>query len=214
MANNFKNAVINNVSSDETLPSTIYTVPDSKKSIAIEIDVSNNSSAGQNVTVLMEDESKGASSDTTISTVTGTNGSTNTVFTTSGNHGLIVNDRIRFNQSAGTAPGGITGGAEGTGKIYYVASVDSVTEFKAGLTRDATTYIQCSSAGTSPTVRKLYLASVVRNAPLPVGGALKVISGQKLVMESTSASSHDKLMVWCSSANNVDCIASVLEDVS
>ncbi len=93
MANNFKNAVINNVSSDETLPSTIYTVPDSKKSIAIEIDVSNNSSAGQNVTVLMEDESKGASSDTTISTVTGTNGSTNTVFTTSGNHGLTVNDR-------------------------------------------------------------------------------------------------------------------------
>ena len=56
MANNFKNAVISNVSSDEILPSIIYTVPDSKKSIAIELDISNNSSAGQNVTVIIEDE--------------------------------------------------------------------------------------------------------------------------------------------------------------
>jgi len=43
---------------------------------------------------------------------------------------------------------------------------------------------------------------------------LKVISGQKLVLESSSASVHDKILAWCSSANNVDCIASVLEDVS
>jgi hypothetical protein len=60
----------------------------------------------------------------------------------------------------------------------------------------------------------LYIATVVRNAPVPVGGTLKVISGQKLVLESTSATVHDKILAWCSSANNVDCIASVLEDVS
>ena len=214
MANNFKNAVVYNVSADETLPSTIYTTPTSKKAIAIEIDVSNNSSAGVTVTTLLEDESKGASSDQVISTVTGTNGSTNTVFTTSGVHGLTVNDRIRFNQSAGTAPAGLTGGAEGTGKIYYVASVDSTTTFKAGISRGATTYIQCSSAGSSPTVRKLYIVTVVRNAPVPVGSTLKVIAGQKLVLESSSATVHDKILAWCSSANNVDCIASVLEDVS
>jgi hypothetical protein len=214
MANNFKNAVVYNVSADETLPSIIYTTPTSKKAIAIEIDVSNNSSAGVTVTTLLEDESKGAATDQVISTVTGINSATNTVFTTSGVHGLTVNDRIRFNQSAGTAPGGLTGGAEGTGKIYYVASVDSTTTFKAGVSRGATTYIQCSSAGSSPTVRKLYIATVVRNAPVPVGGTLKVISGQKLVLESTSATVHDKILAWCSSANNVDCIASVLEDVS
>ena len=214
MANNFKNAVVYNVSADETLPSIIYTTPTSKKAIAIEIDVSNNSSAGVTVTTLLEDESKGAATDQVISTVTGINSATNTVFTTSGVHGLTVNDRIRFNQSAGTAPGGLTGGAEGTGKIYYVASVDSTTTFKAGVSRGATTYIQCSSAGSSPTVRKLYIATVVRNAPVPVGGTLKVISGQKLLLESTSATVHDKILAWCSSANNVDCIASVLEDVS
>jgi len=214
MANNFKNAVVYNISSDETLPSEIYAAPTSKKAIAIEIDVSNNSSAGVTVTTLLEDESQGASSDQVISTVTGTNGSTDTVFTTSGVHGLAVNDRIRFNQSAGTAPGAITGGAEGTGKIYYVATIDSTTTFKAAISRSSSTHIQCSSAGSSPTVRKLYIATVVRNAPVPVGGTLKVISGQKLVLESSSATVHDKILAWCSSANDVDCIASVLEDVS
>ena len=214
MANNFKNAVVYNVSADETLPSTIYTTPTSKKAIAIEIDVSNNSSAGVTVTTLMEDESQSASSDLSITNVAGTNGSTDTVFTTASSHGYTVNDRIRFNQSAGTAPGVITGGAEGTGKIYYVSSVDSATQFKAAITRSSSTHIQCSSGGSSPTVRKLYIATVVRNAPVPVGSTLKVISGQKLVLESSSASVHDKILAWCSSANNVDCIASVLEDVS
>ena len=214
MANNFKNAVVYNISADETLPSEIYSAPTSKKAIAIEIDVSNNSSAGVTVTTLLEDESQGASTDQVISTVTGTNGSTDTVFTTSGVHGLAVNDRIRFNQSAGTAPAGLTGGAEGTGKIYYVATIDSTTTFKAAISRSSSTYIQCSSAGSSPTVRKLYIATVVRNAPVPVGGTLKVISGQKLVLESSSATVHDKILAWCSSANDVDCIASVLEDVS
>ena len=214
MANNFKNAVVYNISADETLPSIIYSAPTSKKAIAIEIDVSNNSSAGVTVTTLLEDESQGASSDQVISTVTGTNGSTDTVFTTSGVHGLAVNDRIRFNQSAGTAPGALTGGAEGTGKIYYVSSVDSVTQFKAAISRSSSTHIQCSSGGSSPTVRKLYIATVVRNAPVPVGSTLKVISGQKLVLESSSATVHDKILAWCSSTNNVDCIASVLEDVS
>ena len=214
MANNFKNAVVYNVSADETLPSTIYTTPTSKKAIAIEIDVSNNSSAGVTVTTLLEDESKGASTDLSVTTVTGTNSATDTVFTTASSHGYAVNDRIRFNQSAGTAPGGLTGGAEGTGKIYYVATIDSATTFKIAITRSSSTYIQCSSGGSSPTVRKLYIATVVRNAPVPVGSTLKVISGQKLVLESSSATVHDKILAWCSSTNNVDCIASVLEDVS
>ena len=213
MANNFKNAVVTNVSSDETLPSTIYTVPNDMKSIAIEIDVSNNSSAGQNVTVLLEDESAGGQAEVSVTGIAGTNGSTNSVFTTASAHGFTVNDRVRF--QASTAPGGIVIGASGTGKIYYVASVDGDTTFKIGITRDATTYIQCSTAGSAPTVRKIKLATVVRNAPLPVGGALKVISGQKLVLEGKpSGNNHDKILAWTTGANCVDCIASVLEDVS
>ena len=50
---------------------------------------------------------------------------------------------------------------------------------------------------------------IVRDAPIPIGGALKVIAGQKLVMEAT-----DSMIVQTSSANSVDSIASILEDVS
>ena len=56
---------------------------------------------------------------------------------------------------------------------------------------------------------KVFLADIVRDAPVPVGGALKVIAGQKLVLEAS-----DKLYAHCSSANNVDVVASVLADVS
>ena len=43
MANNFKNAVVRNISADSTLPTVIYAAPNVKKAIAIEIDVSNKS---------------------------------------------------------------------------------------------------------------------------------------------------------------------------
>ena len=44
---------------------------------------------------------------------------------------------------------------------------------------------------------------------------MKVISGQKLVLEGKpSGNNHDKILAWCTAANSIDCIASVLEDVS
>ena len=49
---------------------------------------------------------------------------------------------------------------------------------------------------------------------MPVGGALKVIAGQKVVLESAAASANDKLYAYTSAAASVDVIASVLEDVS
>ena len=64
MANNFKNAVRRNISADSGLPTEIYKAPDTKKSIAIEIDVSNKSSAGVTVTVQLEDESLNETYDT------------------------------------------------------------------------------------------------------------------------------------------------------
>ena len=53
---------------------------------------------------------------------------------------------------------------------------------------------------------------VVKNAPVPVGGALKVVSGQKIVMMSTSTG-VDTVTVAASAASSADCIISVLEDV-
>ena len=53
---------------------------------------------------------------------------------------------------------------------------------------------------------------VVKAAPVPVGGALKVVSGQKIVLMST-ATGQDTVSVACSAASSADCIVSVLEDV-
>ena len=55
MANNFKNAVKRNISADSTLPTTIYSAPDSKKAIAIEIDVANSSTSFFKVSVPNDD---------------------------------------------------------------------------------------------------------------------------------------------------------------
>ena len=53
---------------------------------------------------------------------------------------------------------------------------------------------------------------IVKAAPVPVGGALKVVSGQKIVMMST-ATGVDTVTVAASAASAADCIVSVLEDV-
>ena len=53
---------------------------------------------------------------------------------------------------------------------------------------------------------------IVKAAPVPVGGALKVVSGQKIVMMST-ATGADTVTVAASVASAADCIISVLEDV-
>ena len=53
---------------------------------------------------------------------------------------------------------------------------------------------------------------LVKAAPVPVGGALKVVSGQKIVMMSTSTGA-DTVTVAASVASSADCIVSLLEDV-
>ena len=228
MANNFKNAVIRNVSADSTLPTVIYSVPDSKKSIAIELDVANKGSAGVNVTVQIEDESQNETKDQ-AGTVTASNAhiisaiavdATGVLTTTSGAaHNLIVNDRVLFNFSsapsftnASLPPSGDA--ALSASRFYYVQSKPSDSTFTIAETKSAASPLSFDGAGTGVEFKKIHLADVVKDAPIPVGGTLKVISGQKLVLESAVASANDKLYAYCTSANDVDAIASVLEDVS
>ena len=231
MANNFKNAVIRNVSADSTLPTVIYSVPDSKKSIAIELDVANKGSAGVNVTVQIEDESKNETKDqagTTLITSAvnahvisnvATNATGVLTTTSSAAHNLIVNDRVLFNFSsapsftnASLPPSGDA--ALSASRFYYVQSIPSASTFTIAETKSAASPQSFDAAGGGLEFKKIHLADVVKDAPVPVGGTLKVISGQKLVLESAAASSNDKLYAYCTSANDVDAIASVLEDVS
>ena len=201
MANNFFNAVKPNISANASAPTTVYT-PSGIKAIAIELDAANKSTAGVTITVSIEDNSANASA-TAASLVGGTG-----TFTDS-SHGLVVGDRLLF--AFNTAPNiasGSTDSALLNTKIYYVQAKTDNT-FHIAETRSASTPIKFSSAGASITYIKKAIADVVRDAPIPVGGALKVIAGQKLVLEAS-----DKLYAHCSSANNVDVVASVLADVS
>ena len=49
---------------------------------------------------------------------------------------------------------------------------------------------------------------IVKGAPVPVGGSLQIIAGQKIVLTNT-----DALKVVSSTASSLDVVASILEDV-
>ena len=203
MANNFVNEFKNNISAEETLPTEIY-YNATKKAICIELDAANKSSAGVTVGVSVEDTGSLGTAQTSVSISSAANGT----FTKTA-HGLNVNDRIVFTISANAA---IASGSSDTNlnssRYYFVQSVTTDT-FTIAESRSATTPIKFSSTGTITNYKVVALADVVRGAPIPVGGSLKVISGQKLVLEAT-----DRIWAYCSSARNVDVVCSMLEDVS
>ena len=55
---------------------------------------------------------------------------------------------------------------------------------------------------------------LVKNAPVPAGGSLMVIAGQKIVLEERSGGTGDSVRVTASTANALDVVAAVLEDVN
>ena len=207
MANNFVNKFKNNISAEETLPTEIY-YNASKKAICIELDAANKSSAGVTVGVSVEDTGSLGSAITLNGSGEGITSAANGTFTKT-SHGLNVNDRVVFTIAANAA---IASGSSDTNlnssRYYFIQSAATNT-FTIAESRSATTPIKFSSTGTITNVKVVALADVVRGAPIPVGGSLKVISGQKLVLEST-----DRIWAYCSSTRNVDVVCSMLEDVS
>ena len=202
MANNFYNKIVKNVSADAIAPSAVYTVPASKKTIVIELDVANRSTSSQTISVEIEDFTQKGSA---VTLTNGTSVSSNTL-TATGAHNLSTGDRVEF-----TNVTNLTGGIA-TGKQYYVIKVGTATFKLATSHANATAGTVMAVAGTqsgSNSLNSLCFVYVVRDAPIPIGGALKVIAGQKLVIEAS-----DKLYCTASSANSVDAIASILEDVS
>ena len=198
MANNFLNKIARNVSADLTAPTVVYAPAVSKKTIVIELDVANSSTAAQTISVLIDDFSAKGAAVAMAATAIASN-----VITTGSAHGLIVNDRVQFTNIVGITGVTIT-------PVYFVRSVPSTTTFTLGTTPSATTAVTCSGTpNVSASLNELIYAYIVREAPVPIGGALKVISGQKMVLEA-----QDSLLVTASTANSIDAIASILEDVS
>ena len=205
MANNFFNKIARNISADLTAPSVVYAPATGVKTIVIELDVANSSTAAQTISVLIDDYSaRGSNVVSTIAAIA------NNIIVTA-THGFITGDRIKLT-NAGTSTILDASVALSETAVWYVIYV-STTTFKL-----ATSYAN-ATAGTAATITGTHAAAdiwnehafayIVRDAPLPIGGALKVIAGQKLVLEG-----QDSLIVYTSTANSVDAIASILEDVS
>ena len=221
MANNFFNAIKTDVSNDSTLPTAVYTTPNGLKSILIELDVSNKSTAGVTVTVQIEDESAnlGGSGNAYTASAIATNTTGLITTTSAAPHLLAVNDRIIFTN--GTDPSFTNASLPPSGdaalsetRMYYVQSIPSASTFTIAESKSASSPLTFDTNGASVVWKRIYLADIVRDAPVPVGGSLKVISGQKLVLEAGSAPEQDKIYVTASAANAVDAIGSVLQEVS
>ena len=191
MANNFFNKTNRNVSADHTLPTYVYTVPTSKKTIVIELDVANRSTASQTISVLIDDfTAKGSDIASTAASISG-----NAIV--SATHGFATGDVIRLTNSTNGGASDIrVGGTEpptagnNTDPVYY-AIVVNATSFKlASSHTNATAGTALTVTGSTVTGdiwNTLAFTYIVRDAPIPIGGALKVIAGQKLVMEATDS---------------------------
>ena len=55
---------------------------------------------------------------------------------------------------------------------------------------------------------------IVKNAPVPAGGSLMVIAGQKIVLEERSGGTGDAIRITSSAATSIDVVAAILEDVN
>ena len=210
MANNFFNKTNRNVSADHNLPTYVYSVPTSKKTIVIELDVANRSTSSQTISVMIDDfTAKGSNIASTAASISG-----NAIVSAA--HGFATGDVVRLTKSGSTAirVGGVEPPTAGnnTDPVYYVIVVNATSFKLASSHTNATAGTALTVTGSTVTGdiwNTLAFTYIVRYAPIPVGGALKVIAGQKLVMEAT-----DSMIVQTSSANSVDSIASILEDVS
>ena len=55
---------------------------------------------------------------------------------------------------------------------------------------------------------------IVKNAPVPAGGSLMVIAGQKIVLEERIGGTGDAVRITSSAATSLDVVSAVLEDVN
>ena len=83
-------------------------------------------------------------------------------------------------------------------KTSIILEVDIANKYSTDITVNV--LISDSSGGSD--------AFIVKEAPIPLGGALKVVSGQKIVLET-----GDALKAATSVATGADAVVSILEDV-
>ena len=200
MANNFVNAFASIVTAGEnyqsvatdatTGPQTVYTANNGSSgvnSILVELDAANTGTAGISVTVFVQDTSS------TLGTISSVSSSSDVAtVTTASAHGLKVGMYVNVTGSSTNFVNG----------VYKVATVPSTTTF---------TYAQNSSAsngaaGGTIVIYKAY--HIVKDAPVPASSTLKIVAGQKIVLNS-----NDKVIAYASAAT-CDIVAGILQEVT
>jgi hypothetical protein len=200
MANNFVNSFASivtagefyqsNASDTSTGPQTVYTANNGSSgvnSILIELDAANTGTAGITVSAFIQDTSS------TLGSITSIVSSSDIATVTTGSaHGLKVGMYVNVTGSSTNFVNG----------VYKVASVPSTTTF---------TYAQNSGAanGTAAGTKVIYKAyHIVKDAPVPASATLKVVAGQKVVLNS-----NDKVIAYAS-AGTCDIVAGILQEVT
>ena len=200
MANNFVNGFASivtagefyqSVASDATTgPQTVYTANNGSSgvnSILVELDAANTGTAGISVTAFIQDTSS------TLGTVSSIASSSDVAtVTTASAHGLKVGMYVNVTGSSTNFVNG----------VYKVASVPSTTTF---------TYAQNSGAanGSAAGTILIYKAyHIVKDAPVPASSTLKIVAGQKIVLNS-----NDKVIAYASVAT-CDVVAGILQEVT
>ena len=215
MANNFKNSfativgagefyqVTGSATDNHTGPQMIYTANDGStdvNSILIEVDASNTGNSAITFTSFMQDTSSALpSSGTTIGTVQNSNVAT---VTTAAGHGLKAGQYVHV---TGSTVNNING-------IHKIVTVPSTpVDSNSSPTTFTYTLAAASSAATGNAAGTIVIYRahhIIKDAPIPAGSTLKVVSGQKIVLNG-----GDKFYAYAS-AGTCDVIASVLEGVS
>tara|TARA_E500000318_G_scaffold23964_1_gene24213 strand:+ start:91 stop:693 length:603 start_codon:yes stop_codon:yes gene_type:complete len=200
MANNFVNSFASivtagefyqsNASDASTGPQTIYTANNGSSgvnSILIELDAANTGTSGITVSAFIQDTSS------TLGSITSIVSSSDVATVTTGSaHGLKVGQYVNVTGSTTNFVNG----------MYKVASVPSTTTF---------TYAQNAGAanGTAAGTKVIYKAyHIVKDAPIPASATLKVVAGQKVVLNS-----NDKVIAYAS-AGTCDIVAGILQEVT
>tara|TARA_B100001059_G_C17764707_1_gene544911 strand:+ start:353 stop:955 length:603 start_codon:yes stop_codon:yes gene_type:complete len=200
MANNFVNSFASivtagefyqsNASDTSTGPQTVYTANNGSSgvnSILIELDAANTGTSGITVSALIQDTSS------TLGSITSIVSSSDVATVTTGSaHGLKVGMYVNVTGSSTNFVNG----------VYKVASVPSTTTF---------TYAQNSGAadGTAAGTKVIFkVHHIVKDAPIPSSATLKVVAGQKVVLNS-----NDKVLAYAS-AGTCDIVAGILQEVT
>ena len=200
MANNFVNSFASIVTAGEfyqsdasdtsTGPQTVYTANNGSSgvnSILIELDAAKTGTSGITVSALIQDTSA------TLGTVSSIASSSDVATVTTANaHGLKVGMYVNVTGSSTNFVNG----------VYKVASVPSATTFKYAQNFGAAN----GSAGGTITIFKAY--HIVKDAPIPASATLKVVAGQKVVLNS-----NDKVIAYAS-AGTCDIVAGILQEVT